>query len=289
MAMFKTEECPICGKETNVMKKSGDKYGEKYICTSCSTKLYDAGITGVIPKNLKDMSLEELQRIVEKKTEEKLAAKEKKAEDKARAKEQHKEYIEKLRKMIPTKSVLPYIEFYGDEKVFEVNPSGLKNFGVFSPHNYEDIIDFELIEDGNSVTKGGLGRAAAGAALFGGVGAVVGGVTGKRKTKSTCSELRIKITMKDMNEPVLYIDFLNGKEVKKSSKDYDKAVNMAREVFSLLQIAVDSVEVAEAAPQTTVIEQVSAADEIKKFKELLDMGIITQEEFEAKKKQLLGL
>jgi len=33
----------------------------------------------------------------------------------------------------------------------------------------------------------------------------------------------------------------------------------------------------------------SAADEIKKFKELLDMGIITQEEFDAKKKQLLGL
>ena len=32
-----------------------------------------------------------------------------------------------------------------------------------------------------------------------------------------------------------------------------------------------------------------SADEIKKFKELLDMGAITQEEFDAKKKQLLGL
>ena len=32
----------------------------------------------------------------------------------------------------------------------------------------------------------------------------------------------------------------------------------------------------------------SAADELKKFKELLDMGIITQEEFDTKKKQLLG-
>ena len=38
-----------------------------------------------------------------------------------------------------------------------------------------------------------------------------------------------------------------------------------------------------------VIQQASAADELKKFKELLDMGIITQEEFDAKKKQLLGL
>lgn len=34
---------------------------------------------------------------------------------------------------------------------------------------------------------------------------------------------------------------------------------------------------------------ISSADEILKFKELLDAGIITKEEFEAKKKQLLGI
>lgn len=39
----------------------------------------------------------------------------------------------------------------------------------------------------------------------------------------------------------------------------------------------------------TIIQQVSSADEIKKFKELLDMGVITKEEFELKKKQLLGI
>ena len=33
----------------------------------------------------------------------------------------------------------------------------------------------------------------------------------------------------------------------------------------------------------------SSADELKKFKELLDSGIISQEEFDAKKKQLLNL
>ncbi len=33
----------------------------------------------------------------------------------------------------------------------------------------------------------------------------------------------------------------------------------------------------------------SNADELKKFKELLDSGVISQEEFDAKKKQLLGL
>ena len=39
----------------------------------------------------------------------------------------------------------------------------------------------------------------------------------------------------------------------------------------------------------SVVQQVSPAEELKKFKELLDMGVITQEEFDAKKKQLLGL
>ena len=36
-------------------------------------------------------------------------------------------------------------------------------------------------------------------------------------------------------------------------------------------------------------EHTSAADELLKFKQLLDMGAITQEEYDAKKKQLLGL
>ena len=41
---------------------------------------------------------------------------------------------------------------------------------------------------------------------------------------------------------------------------------------------------------TQIIQQsMSAADELKKFKELLDCGVISQEEFDAKKKQLLGL
>ena len=40
---------------------------------------------------------------------------------------------------------------------------------------------------------------------------------------------------------------------------------------------------------TTVVNSSSDADELAKFKKLLDDGIITQEEFDAKKKQLLGL
>jgi len=38
-----------------------------------------------------------------------------------------------------------------------------------------------------------------------------------------------------------------------------------------------------------VVQQASPAEELKKFKELLDMGVISQAEFDAKKKQILGL
>lgn len=41
--------------------------------------------------------------------------------------------------------------------------------------------------------------------------------------------------------------------------------------------------------ETAKIDVMSSADEIIKFKQLFDAGVITQEEFEAKKKQLLGL
>jgi uncharacterized membrane protein len=40
---------------------------------------------------------------------------------------------------------------------------------------------------------------------------------------------------------------------------------------------------------TTQVINPSNADELKKYKELLDTGIINQEEFDAKKKQLLGI
>lgn len=42
-------------------------------------------------------------------------------------------------------------------------------------------------------------------------------------------------------------------------------------------------------PQNTSKETSSAVDEILKLKQLLDAGVLTQEEFDAKKKQLLGL
>ncbi len=62
-------------------------------------------------------------------------------------------------------------------------------------------------------------------------------------------------------------------------------LDLAREIYNYIEESRNHPELS----AETIVQQTSAADEIKKFKELLDMGVITQEEFDEKKKQLLGL
>lgn len=160
-------------------------------------------------------------------------------------------------------------------------------------YNYTDIIDFELIEDGNSISKGGVGRAIVGGVLFGGVGAIVGGTTG-HKNKKTCTRLQVKIALNNMNKPVEYINLIN-KETKKSGSRYKSAFDIAQQIMSLLQVICENNKtLCEPEIQNQVllnVEQIKTSniDEIKKYKELLDMGVISQEEFNIKKKELLNI
>lgn len=69
--------------------------------------------------------------------------------------------------------------------------------------------------------------------------------------------------------------------------DYTKCPHChSTDVFALSK---DEWETEKATKTQGNVAPVSSADELKKFKELLDMGVISQEEFDAKKKQLLGL
>ena len=66
----------------------------------------------------------------------------------------------------------------------------------------------------------------------------------------------------------------------------DKMNAEAEVMVNFIRQRIDEIK---SAPAGGVIQQISPAEELKKFKELLDMGVITQEEFDAKKKELLGL
>ena len=60
------------------------------------------------------------------------------------------------------------------------------------------------------------------------------------------------------------------------------------EVANYIRKRIDEIKTAGDRP-ATIVSAISPAEELKKMKELLDLEIITQEEFDAKKKQLLGL
>ena len=60
----------------------------------------------------------------------------------------------------------------------------------------------------------------------------------------------------------------------------------AEEAVKLIQSKIDA---RKGAATPAAAPAASGADEIMKYKQMLDAGIITQEEFDAKKKQLLGL
>ena len=77
------------------------------------------------------------------------------------------------------------------------------------------------------------------------------------------------------------------------SKSYHfQAIRNSGEMYRALQRLLDEQKAAKRDSVPAPVQQEpsqSAADELEKFKGLLDKGIITQEEFNAKKKQLLGL
>ena len=54
-------------------------------------------------------------------------------------------------------------------------------------------------------------------------------------------------------------------------------------------LCMDDLNASESTPEKHKSAYIGSADELKKYKDLLDCGVITQEEFDAKKKQLLGL
>lgn len=189
----------------------------------------------------------------------------------------------------PTKEIGGYFAVDENARLWAVGKGLVPTLKNATPRKYEDIVAFELLEDGGSVIKGSAGRALVGAMIWGLGGAIIG-AAGSRKVKPTCDSLMIKITINSMDAPVEYIKFISS-STKKSGMIYKNACRDAQEIVSLLQIITNCPNTVSdvAEQQGTTSISVSAADEIRKYKKLMDEGIISREEFEAKKKQLLGV
>lgn len=169
------------------------------------------------------------------------------------------------------------------QKIY-IMPS-IKLFSKSKTLKYDDVVGYELLSDDEAITSGGLGRAVIGGALLGVGGAFVGGVTANRKTRNTCKKLELKITVKGDFAPAVYIKFLDI-QAKTDSSTYQEAYKEAQDVMSKLEI-ICSERKSIGKMANDFGGQNSPANEILKYKQLLDMGAITQSEFDKKKKQLL--
>lgn len=113
---------------------------------------------------------------------------------------------------------------------FDDNHSNmLINKKLFS---YDDLIDFELIENGKTlVTKGGLGPAIAGGILFGGVGAIAGAVVGKKTTTEKINKMFVRLTFKTNFRPVHEDVILIFGKTNKNSNSYLNKLQQAKDLL----------------------------------------------------------
>lgn len=157
------------------------------------------------------------------------------------------------------------IDYDANRKLIRVKNGFQKN--IFATADVEDII---ITCGQKTVSKKNLGGAIAGAALFGTAGILLAGT----HDVEYISNLTITFVTKEKR---IYLPLVIGKTKKGTW------LETAEKIVNELNAIID----ADDGPAPG--GQVSAADEIMKYKALLDQGIITQEEFEAKKRQLLGL
>lgn len=143
-------------------------------------------------------------------------------------------------------------------------------------YRFDEIVSYSKEVVGQkevTKTKGGFGRAVAGGLIAGPAGAIIGASTAKQETTLTggTAILTVKTVLFDGDRGFCLTSIPYGFEL-----FLDNCIKLHNEKIS--KEANNS--------ETTTI---SAADELLKFKQLLDAGVITQEEFDAQKQKLLNL
>lgn len=151
-----------------------------------------------------------------------------------------------------------------------------------------EIVSYRVNEKGHNEHKRHVvTRAATGAIIAGSVGAILGGTTGGKNNESI-DHLGLIINLLDgSNFEIVYISGKtksNGIVSKAAYKNLNDTVSILDSWIAQKEPENKAKSVAEEKEITDDIP-----DEIRKYKKLADDGIITNDEFEAKKKQLLGL
>lgn len=172
-----------------------------------------------------------------------------------------------------------------DQKIF-------KDRTMFEPSYYEipytDVVGYRPVEEGHSKTKKkhGIVRTVTGGALLGPIGAIAGAVSSTGKQFDVVDNISVLISLKDNKTETV--------SILSSERDNGSfAVSSSRDELNRLSLKLDEIINAnnhvEQNDTQKDIPTKSISDQLHELKSLVDEGILTQDEFEAKKKQILGI
>lgn len=175
--------------------------------------------------------------------------------------------------------------------------------------DFKDILSVEIIENGSVIDKKSatrtIGGAVVGGILAGGVGSIIGGLSGANHQKKLVSKLSVKILIKDIHSQSITIDCFDSMTMpieKKQKADisksffkdiYLKGVEDATQIKDTLSIIIDEVDSQNITPDNKNFTSekniaVSTSDELFKLLELKEKGVLTEDEFTIQKQKILN-
>ena len=158
-------------------------------------------------------------------------------------------------------------------------------------YKFSDLINYEVYENGHSKVKGRAGSALIGGAFFG-LGGLIVGSSMSRNINEKCNQLKLIIRLNDFDCPQIMITYVDNVDWDKNSWTYRNMKENLQSVCSMLEFMLNEKTLEQSSTVKQVektSEQKSQKEQLQELKEMLDDGLITQEDFEQKKKQILGL
>lgn len=175
-------------------------------------------------------------------------------------------------------------------RAFMQQTGGAPAEGVYS---FAQIASVELNVDGATITSTNRGSQAVGAAVgalaFGGVGAVVGGLSGSSRSTGTVRRISLKVIVDDAQHPFFDVTFFQSADQKKGDAPTGIVVKQARQIAEQFHaLLVGAIRSAERQVIETAHVPSSLTGQIKELWDLKEMGAITATEFEVQKQALLN-
>lgn len=217
------------------------------------------------------------------------------------AKRRYKEEMKLLANIMnPTGKIFMCAKWDDNLRVISIGSMGMSTIVKYD--TIKDIQVFESVKEvtstkskGKEKRKGVMTRAAVGTILMPGVGTLAGALTAKKQSTGESEAVTsqqvtrtIVLTRDDPFKTVLTIPYHPELEAKLRSILAENLAQKAAAEKITETFPIEQPQTVEQSPQVErVASNISVADELIKLKELLDAGVLTEEEFATQKQRLL--